>query len=387
MNDKYFDMIDDYVSGECSAEEKKSFEEHICECKKCREEYELAMSIKTALSSMPKIEPPVDFLDKLNSRLDEELQRDKERKRHFSYIPMRRYSAVAACFVLVAVLGVDMVRLTDSRTDYTAVPSVTQTPEANSEAENAAEISSTELPTEVPAVQEDKIPQTAAAVNTAKRAAVPKVSKPTAVPTDNTPKQEVAQVQQTAVQTEKPIASVQNNAAPAENVQVSDNSGDMPKGVPSYMDPRKQVVLASSVEKDFEVSGVSLEDIPVKKRDLQAEFALLESNSNSKTGSIIATPATLASLDSIGVAELEDSRSKTDKYEDGRGSLFISSKDKEAVAALIEKYASNESDQYYYFTGDNFKSFTDELKENGISYQKRLISQDGSNVAFQVVFS
>ena len=376
MNDMYFDMVDDYISGVCSEEEKESFESHIKECKKCREEYELAMSLKNVLSSMPGIEPPADFLDKLNDRLDSELMRD-EKKRSFR-IPVRRYSAVAACFVLVAVLGVDMVRLTDcTSTDNVPIPTAAEVQtEQPSETPIVDNISAEEQSTPLPAYEnpQKKIADKAKK-NDKKKSASASVPKNTSKP---------APIASAAVNTATPAAPATETSKPEATAAAEET--EMPKGVPSYMDPRKQVVLASSVENEFKVSGVSIEDIPVKKRDLSAEFALLESASNSKTGSIIATPVTLASLDEIGVEKIEDSRRGEDKYEVGRGSMFISSKDKEAVSALIQKYVSDESEQYYYFTGDNFKSFTDELNESGISYQKYRISQDGSNVAFQVVY-
>lgn len=380
MNDKFFDMIDDYINGDCSNEDALLFEKHLDSCSKCKEEYELALSVNKTLSSFPTISPPDDFLQKLNDKLDFELEKEEKKKKYFTKIPIHKYSAVAACVVLVASLGVDVVKISDSSvTDNTIVPTETSLPQEsnipskNTDVTDDIELSTTE-PTTSPEVSRrpTTTPTKAQPTQKAKKSDIYVTPSPAEqhTPTSTTaPKAPVSKVQPTTLP----------QPTPTEHPTVANSE------IPSYMDPKKQVVLASAVENEYKTSGISTEDLPVKKRDLQAEFALLESNS--KSGSIIANPATLASLDSIGVVELEDSRHGADKYGDGRGSLFISSKDKETVSALIEKYASNESNHYYYLTGDNFKSFTEELSENGISYKKRLISQDGSNVAFQVVFS
>ena len=154
-------------------------------------------------------------------------------------------------------------------------------------------------------------------------------------------------------------------------------------GIPSYMDPREQVVLASTVEREYQTSGFKIEDLPKKERDLSKEFALI----TNEKGAIIANSANLASMEGVEIKEIKDNRKTVQEYGLGSGSIFISAKDKDAVNEIISKYIANEDGNYYFFTGENYKIFIDEIKNNGIEYKQTLVSENGANVAFRLVVS
>jgi len=149
------------------------------------------------------------------------------------------------------------------------------------------------------------------------------------------------------------------------------------------MDPREQVVLASTVEREYQTSGFRIEDLPTKERDLSKEFALLENNK----GAIITTPANLASLEGVEIKEIKDNRKSVQEYGIGSGSIFISAKDKDAVNEIISKYIADEEGNYYFFTGENYKTFINEIQNSGIEYKQTLVSENGTNVAFRLIIS
>lgn len=384
MDDMFYENIDLYAYGDCTEQEKALFEQHIKSCEKCRAEYELACSIKAAMSSMPGITPPADFSRQINNRLDNEL---KQRRRKLLRPGYRRYSAAAACLVLAAVLGADGMKLIDgTRVDETTLPFEaglhTQAPQPDNGEESTPEpviptgnpVTEYALPSETALAYSDAPsshikPDTERKASSTQTASVlpPAASQqPTAAPQ---PEKTTAPAPQATI-TPEPEVSTDIAAEAAEDM------------IPSYMDPRDHVVLASTVERQYKTTGVNVEDLPVKERNLAAEFALLE---NPRTGNIIANSATLSSLEGVEFEQIKDNRPGVHEYGIGSGSILISAKDKEVFDQILEKYVFSEDNSYYYFTADNFKSFIYELNQTGITYKEHLIPEEGSNVAFKLV--
>lgn len=88
-------------------EQKAEMNTHAAECEECRSELEFFLSIIETTKSLPKIEPPADFMDKLNIRIDgeERIKRNAARRiiRNMRH-NWKQYAAAAACFALVAVV-------------------------------------------------------------------------------------------------------------------------------------------------------------------------------------------------------------------------------------------------------------------------------------------
>ncbi|MBQ7976243.1 MAG: zf-HC2 domain-containing protein [Clostridia bacterium] len=353
MEDLFFHNIDKYVYDECTDEEMKLFKQHIETCEKCREEYELSCSVKNAMVSMNNITPPADFSKLVNERLDRELAAPaKPRLLKAGY---RRYSAVAACLVLAAVLGTQDIEVSEPviETSTLTGQSLQAVPDKETEA----------APTPVPV-------QAPAEAESTKMPVSPEKATVSTASTKNTP---VA----------TPAVTVSTPAA-AEPVQTEPvKSEDVYSKIPSHLNPKNQMVLASSVEKTYEISGISPKDIPQRERDLAAEFALLETTSS---GAIVANSATIASMEGVQF-RISHSSSTPKDYGIGSGSLFISSTDKDIVDELLTKYISVTDKDCYFFTSDNFDLFIKEMNSHGISYQERLVSTNGSNVAVKLIVS
>jgi hypothetical protein len=104
---EFADMLDSYAS--LSEDEMRAVEEHTLHCDKCKEELEFMRSMIDTTSSLPPIEPPEDFLDKLNARLDKEIEQESKLTRFVrrSRPYIGRYGAVAACFAVAVAVGVN----------------------------------------------------------------------------------------------------------------------------------------------------------------------------------------------------------------------------------------------------------------------------------------
>ncbi len=103
--DKFNKCLDNYEN--LSDETKQKMDKHALECANCKSELEFMRSIISTAKSLPDINVPVDFMEKLNVRIDEE-EKKKARITRRVMRNVRRnwkqYTAAAACFALVAVV-------------------------------------------------------------------------------------------------------------------------------------------------------------------------------------------------------------------------------------------------------------------------------------------
>lgn len=415
MEDLFFRNMERYVYEECTEAEMNLFKQHMEICPQCREEYELACSVKDAMSSMTPIMPPADFSKLVNERLDNELA--VPQKRAILKPGYRKYSAVAACIVLAAVLGTEQtdisapVVLESTTITNKSLPAVPDEEKDNSKAdpfipdlslpipsENfepaptavAPGIQSTpavSVPTEsatqkpVPTAQATGLNTPAAPTvsNTSSKPAPPTYPAPVKPSTDSTASTISTPVEQPAVTQPTPAPAV---TPPVVEAPAS-NDNDVYSKIPDHLNPQNQVVLASSVEKTYEISGVTPENIPKKERDLAAEFALLPTT---KSGDIVANAATISSMEGVEF-KITRSSSTPDDYGLGSGSLFISSADKDIIDELLPKYISTTNKDCYFFTSDNFNLFIQEMEDYGVRYHQRVMTNGEGNVACKIIVS
>lgn len=150
--DEFSKMLDNYEN--LTENERADMYAHSEECAKCKKELDFMLSVKNALRTLPKLEVPSDFIDKLNERIDREEAVVTRRDKLMRHIKTngRRYSAIAASLVLAAVIGVNGKPMLDtlkgndngviSESSSTAKPSGTTNPSDNTSAnadKNASE--------------------------------------------------------------------------------------------------------------------------------------------------------------------------------------------------------------------------------------------------------
>ena len=102
--EQFAQMLDNYES--LADEEKALMEEHAKVCEACCRELDFMRSMINAVKTLPELKVPDDFLENLNKRIDAEEIPVKRMgiAGHIRY-NWQKYSAVAACLVLVAVIG------------------------------------------------------------------------------------------------------------------------------------------------------------------------------------------------------------------------------------------------------------------------------------------
>ena len=147
--EKFAQMLDNYEN--LTDEEKSLMSEHAAQCETCRREFEFMRSIINAVKTLPEMNVPDDFLENLNKRIDAEVKPAKRRSvaGHVRY-NWQKYSAVAACLVLVAVIGANYNTLIDSMngSDDGVISTVTtmSTPAPGTDSGNAPAPASTAAP-------------------------------------------------------------------------------------------------------------------------------------------------------------------------------------------------------------------------------------------------
>lgn len=115
-------------------QELDTLEAHALVCGECKRELEFMRSIINTVQSLPEIDPPADFLDKINERIDKEEKLPvRICRKAVPYV--RRYGALAACLAIGIAIGTNGKTLVSkmnndsdgiiesTQTQYTASPS------------------------------------------------------------------------------------------------------------------------------------------------------------------------------------------------------------------------------------------------------------------------
>ena len=100
--EKFREMLDNY--SDLSLQELDTLEAHALVCGECKRELEFMRSIINTVQSLPEIDPPADFLDKINERIDKE-ERLPVRICRKAVPYVRRYGALAACLAIGIAIG------------------------------------------------------------------------------------------------------------------------------------------------------------------------------------------------------------------------------------------------------------------------------------------
>ena len=96
-------LLDNYEN--LTDNEKSEMDRHADMCEKCRQELDFFISMLSTVRTLPAIEPPADFIDTLNARLDAEDNKPSQNKIVYHIRKnWKQYASLAACIALVAVL-------------------------------------------------------------------------------------------------------------------------------------------------------------------------------------------------------------------------------------------------------------------------------------------
>lgn len=375
--DKFNECLDNYEN--LSDETKQKMDKHALECANCKSELEFMRSIISTAKSLPDINVPVDFMEKLNVRIDEE-EKKKARITRRVMRNVRRnwkqYTAAAACFALVAVVTANSNMFVDKMngnddgviqeetvvTDSDGNAAVSTTAPAVAAQDNAEENQPTVFEETVEnTIPENKTakstsslatakPQTSASTNSVKSSVVANNSKSTSAPSVS-PKVQNNAVPSVSAEPEKSDEGAVSQKTTAE---VADNSNDIQAysqddGTADNINNSRTV--KSSVEDDYSLAG-------------GAQIAYGRYYKLDKDGNPIEAPEENKPI----------------------GSIVISAKDADEALSVIRQYSYDEDGEFYTTSSDRLTSMLSVLSVQGIGYSNYTPAYEGE-VTFKLDIS
>lgn len=317
-------MLDEYES--LDAMQKAQLKEHAAVCEECRVEYELFISMLDATRNLPPIEVDDSFLANLNARIDKEIVAAPVHRNVWEHIKLNahRYSALAACVALVAVIGVnstDLINRLINPYQEDITPVVTLSPVEEKEEPTAEVASSTIEPvqTETPAPTPTAEPQptTQAPASTPVQRAVP------------SPEQAPVSTPQSVVE------------------------------VPSQQ-PANTDIAPASVTEDNSIATTAPYTVA------RSGYVLPEATDAAKANGV---EKAAYSIDSIS------------NY------IKVSKADISRVITLVKQYSEDSDQGIYLMTEENIENMLNALAQEGIEYDDAIDTVADGNVAFKLIIS
>ena len=360
---EFEDLIEEYIDNELDGEKKLKFEEHIKTCPACREELEFSKMLRQSVGEIKLPEPPADFLDRVNAALDKELNViEPPRKTKFLIFSRRWQTAAAACLVVAAFLGVNLIELNEGARKHidtpndTALPITEQaTPQPfekaekveKAERESVAEATATPKPTKKESKKaETKIETVTGVGEEAKEEII------TAVPT-MPPQKETAE----------PKAQKQDSAAVSEQT-AEKNTDD----------------IGAAVHQNSEPAETAANDTMLMKSDF-----MIESAADGATAKIRSedTADSGFSSGSGGGMSASSARSKgsADTADITVGAVIVAH-DKLNEAKNLAMHYGSEENGIFGMTAEKYKEYLNALESSGIDYIDA-VESDGA-VRFEI---
>lgn len=330
-----------------SEETKKAMYEHTTTCERCKQEMDFMRSVLKTVRTMPKIEPPDDFMERLNKRIDEEERRADAIPARISRNLRRNwrvYASAAACFALIAVLTSQRDVLISRFTDSDDVIQTETVVTDGNEASVADEIEKLE------AVVDEGVPPAQETVQNANDM----------TQINPTPSQKTAETAAPAVST----------ATPTPQKYVIASAAAISTPVPASTEA--PVTKARTVEDENEgIALTSLEEPEAHSVNARAVGDV------ERAYSIAEGKRSIANGRCYGVAP----EKKSDKP---IGKIKISSEDAEVAINLALKYSYGVEGNLYYTNAPNLTLMLSSFSNEGVEYANYTPGYDG-DIAFCLV--
>lgn len=411
--EKFAQMLDNYA--DLSIAEISELEAHAEMCEACSADLVFMRSILGTVNSLPPIDPPIDFLDSVNARLDAELDRESAIKRFVrrSKPYVYRYGSLAACVAIAAAVGMNaellISRMNNNGSDV-VIEERTVVNDAHDDKTADGEGIVTDAYTAEPApsaaaLNEVSTPAPTAG-NTAKLTPKP-ASLQTTAPTygasvskraDSTPS--VSQNNKNTAATSVPsnrseaparfdLPKVQSTPQPLETEQNRVISTQEPKAEtqplavntePVYTDEPKQYNTPEASASQGEAAPSSY--LPrVRMIPDNDEYAVAP----------VAKPAaeptedTAAEEDySIAYNEMDNFSDNVTAYAPLSSMLSVKAKDAERVKELVEVFISGAYGEYYMITAEDMNNLLGQFDREGIWYSANIM-ESGDKISFRIV--
>ncbi len=372
---KFKEYLDNYEN--LTEAEKSEMISHTLECADCKSEFDFFMSVVETVKSLPKIEPPSDFMDKLNARISaEERENNRLSRRILNNVRRnyRQYAAAAACFALVAVIVSNGKLFTDSMnrgddavTDNSVLP-ITDTTPPPSLPDNIADASAVQNPTSPTQSKAD-------------------------VPAQRDGNKADAS-------SEKPTSGVQAASSGGTKVSASSSSVSTESGqrTASYAAGTENLGASAPGEADTSVSDseTQTDSEPITSQGTDApsynsgyEGYMIDEPMGMRIAQVPEDEENLPSSYDIDdkaaamLAKIPASDVPNESSDIAVGKLRISSDSEETAMSVIERYSYNIEDEMYAVNAENFANMLSLLNLENVEYADYTI-QSGGIVRFRV---
>lgn len=396
--DKFNECLDNYEN--LSDETKLEMDKHVLECANCKSELEFMRSIISTAKSLPDINVPVDFMEKLNVRIDEE-EKKKARITRRVMRNVRRnwkqYTAAAACFALVAVVTANSNMFVDKMNGNDDGVIQEETVVTDSNGNTSA---STTAPVVVanqdgaeenqPTVFEETVENTIPENKTAKSTSPLATAKPKTSTSTNSVKSSVVANNSKSTSAPSVSSTVQNNTVPSvatEPVKTDESQNTVSQETtPEVNDNSNDIQTYSQND------GIAIASIDVQSGDRPVYDGTADNANNSRAvKSNAEDDYSLASGAQIAYGryyKLDKDGNPIEEPEENKpiGSIVISAKDADEALSVIRQYSYDEDGEFYTTSSDRLTSMLSVLSVQGIGYSNYTPAYEGE-VTFKLVIS
>lgn len=375
---KFRKMIDRYA--DLGESEMRLLEAHTLECEACADELAFLRAITESAHSLPEIETPTDFLDKLNDRLDRELQQPKPVPVYKRAVPyVQRYGALAACLAVGIAIGANsdtlMGKLNGDTSDIVETTQTSDVPMLPTEDTAAAEPTAADAPVTTTAVQEPvaattapttaKAPVTAATKAPTVNKATTKPTAPTAKPASSAPK---------AATTAPTVAAAPTTAAKTVT--------EAPKAAEAIT---ADVPVAASEPIAMAQQPAAARALEPMGRGIDVYSYIAPSDSAYYAAAVPEeTPETEHKVSGY---EIKEQQNSSFAYNSPFvSSITISEKDAARVKELVDVFVEGSYGGLYMITSQDLEILLRQMDKEGIHYTDAL-SEQGENITFKLVIT
>ncbi|MDO5396985.1 MAG: hypothetical protein Q4G33_03565 [bacterium] len=415
--DMFAQMLDNYA--DLTDADMRELETHAEMCEGCNADLVFMRSILGTVNSLPPIDPPSDFLENVNARLDAELagesmiRRFARRSKPYVY----RYGAIAACAVLTIGVGMnaDMLlskmnndssgviteeRITDIRDDEaheTADDHAAAEPEAlNGSAQPAHEKDAAVKTTDAPVLQTPKPLSSPAAVPSKSGSAAKRSSEASSGKQTNTAAESASSNRaEPAGNKDLPVTSPAPQPSATENIRTDStpvpntdaqpaakNSDGEKASVNSEVPETVPEQTPADKKNDEKIIGRAAEPAPYsideRARSVPDEYVALAATEEPSEENFDA-------LDySIAYSEMDNTNSNVTAYAPLSSMVSIKSKDAARVQELVDVFVSGVYENYYMINTVDMRNLLGQFDREGIWYSANIKESDGS-ISFRLV--
>lgn len=338
---EFIDMLDSYET--LDETQRKSFEAHAAECEICREELAFFKSIIKTSASIPYPAPPKTLISDVNAALDNEKAKSFTFGRVFENIRenVRTYATVAACFAVGITVGLNSGYIKNLLGPHETDGVINETVVDDSETES--------VPEAVTEIQTEEVKSVSEVIEDEKPASSETLRKDSAVVTN------------------KPVASAKPVSTPEMTPQPTQSQTYVQGPIPIIDDKGKQHKYTIAGNKIYTMNSESAQATPVPTPVNSVDnYAVVKSGSQ------------------IAYGYYDVPSEETEDY--GSPYILVGNQDIGAVVSTMSELGVSNYKGYYVTSINNFYTLMDRLDMQGIGYACDIENYSDGEISFKLKY-